>query len=140
MKNTGIFSGMRSTGLFWLAISLGSCTLVQNFDSSSRTFYTLGEQTTTPECVEFKRPVRFGHSKPKFPKVDLSKLSQEEVNDVLLTYAERLKNYITNEDKYLSEDILYYNLSCRNISGEFLKKDSGYIMGAGEVSQLSKVP
>ncbi|MCY1281625.1 hypothetical protein D9M68_17510 [compost metagenome] len=139
MKVTDIFSGGRAFGFFWIAVSLGSCSIVQHIDNSTTSFFTLGGHEQPSLCPQFTRTVRVGHVKPKFPKVDLNRLSPTEVNDVLLTYAERLKDYIADEDKFIAEDILRYNDSCKKDSLEFLKKDRGYNMGAGEVSQLSKV-
>lgn len=129
MKITGIFSGSRTLGLFWLAVSLGSCTIVQNIDTSSNNFYSVIGSSQRNVCTEFKRQPRIGHAKPKLPKVDLSKLSQDEINDILITYAERMKQYVIDDEKYLDEDILRHRASCQRNSPEFFKMDSMYNMG-----------
>jgi hypothetical protein len=140
MKATDIFSGGKLFGVFWIMVSLGSCSIVQHINNSTVNFYALGGHSDHVDCPRFERTVRLGHSKPKFPDVDLNRLTETEVNDVLLTYAERLKAYIAAEDKYLNEDLLRYNSSCKKDSLEFLKTDHGYNMRASEVGQLSKVP
>jgi hypothetical protein len=140
MKVTDIFSGGRIFGAFWISVSLGSCSIIQHIDNSTSSFFVLGAQQESSTCEEFVRTPRLGHAKPQFPKINLHNLSPSEVNDVLLTYAEKLKSYMYQEDRFIEEDILRYNSKCQSNSIEFLKKDLGYNMGTGDVGQLTKVP
>lgn len=136
MKINDILSGSRVLGLFWTCVFLGSCTVVQNYDSGVNNFFTI--QGSIPEkfgeikgehCGEFRRQIRIDHVRPMLPSVDITKLTPEEVNDVLLTYTEQLKKYVINEEKYLNEDVLRHRETCQGTPAEFLKMDSTNQMG-----------
>lgn len=139
MKKPGILTGSRFFAVMWIGVALGSCTVVQNIDSRSNNFYSLSAEQTSDDCGEFKRQIRLGHNKPIFPRVDITQLAPDEVNDVLLTYAEKLKTYIHNEETYVNEDILQYNSKCQKLVNEFFKIDSTYPMGMGDVLFSNKV-
>lgn len=56
--------------------------------------------------------VRIGHHRPTLPKVDIRKLTQDERTDLLLSYTEKLKTYLDNEERYLAEDIVKHRETC----------------------------
>jgi len=81
----------------------------------SRTFvFTLQEPTQKNICAPFKRTIHIGHVRPMFPKVNMDALSNDEVTDLLLSYAERLKTYLDNDERYLVEDLTRHQSTCVN--------------------------
>jgi len=113
MNLYNFFSGSRVFLMFWIAISLGSCSLTHIVDNSA-IYYTntLSTDSETVTCKEFTRMVRIGHHRPTLPKVDIRKLSQDERADLLLSYMEKLKTYLDNEERYLAEDIVKHRETC----------------------------
>ena len=99
--------------MFWIAISLGSCSLTHIVDNSAiiytNTLSTGGEVT---RCTEFSRTVRIGHHRPALPKVDIRNLTYDERTDLLLSYTEKLKTYLDNEERFLAEDIARHRETC----------------------------
>lgn len=53
-----------------------------------------------------------GHNRPTLPKVDIRKLTQDERADLLLSYTEKLKAYLDNEERFLAEDIVKHRETC----------------------------
>lgn len=53
-----------------------------------------------------------GHNRPTLPKVDIRKLTQDERADLLLSYTEKLKAYLDNEERFLAEDIVRHRETC----------------------------
>lgn len=126
--------------ILWTAVSLGSCTFVQAIDNRSNNYLSMEIPQEISGCGEFSRQPRIGHHRPDFPKVDISRLRPDEVADVLLTYTEKLKRYVDNEEIFLNEDILHHNQKCPEKAAVFLKKDHGYIMSIGAMrDDLDKV-
>ncbi|MNI40873.1 hypothetical protein D3C76_36730 [compost metagenome] len=119
---TKFFEGSKVLTLFWVVVSLGSCTYIQTIDN--RMFYTLAMDVADPAagCREFKRTVHINHIRPEFPKVDISRLSPEEINDILLAHTEKLVVYLDAEEKFLLEDISRHNQKCVAESGVVFQK------------------
>lgn len=134
MKLRTFISSSRVLVLFWTCVFLGSCTVIQNYDSSEHNFFSIQSGSTDglvkeeEHCGAFTRQIRVNHIRPVFPTVDVTKLTPEEVNDILLTYTEQLKKYVVNEEKYLNEDILRHRQNCHNDEVEFLKMEPTNLM------------
>jgi len=84
----------------------------------ANTLSTGGEVTM---CTEFSRMVRIGHHRPTLPKVDIRKLTQDERTDLLLSYTEKLKTYLDNEERFLAEDIARHRETCTKLDLVFQK-------------------
>jgi len=128
MKIRNVFSGSRMAMMFWLSVSLGSCAYVQTIHNSNfTTVYDLSGEAVAEvtACQEFVRAVRLGHVQPALPQVDITKLTSDQINDVLLTYTEKLKKYITDDQQFLLEDIARHNQKCAQGETHVFQKGSG---------------
>ncbi len=105
--------GSRFFGLTWMAIALGSCSIIQyNFQSNQFAMGTVFDAVN--DCHVFQRSVHLGHYKPKLPSHEiLPNLPPEMINDLLMTHAEALQRYIENEERYLGEDIERHRQRCQ---------------------------
>lgn len=113
MNLHNFFSGSRIFLMFWIAVSLGSCSLTHIVDNSAIIYTnTLSTSGETTQCSEFSRTVRIGHHRPTLPKVDIRKLTQDERADLLLSHMEKLKTYLDNEERFLAEDIVKHRETC----------------------------
>ncbi|MND13269.1 hypothetical protein D3C81_21810 [compost metagenome] len=123
MMIADLVKGSKIFHLLWIAVFLGSCTVIQTTDNRTMIFsFELAEDEATPDCGEFKRTIYLQHVRPVFPKVNVAQLSPEEINDVLLAHTEKLKVYLDHEEQYLREDISRHNLKCaRKPSSVFQK-------------------
>lgn len=108
--------------MFWIAIFLGSCSVTHIVDNSAiiytNTLSTDGEVT---RCGEFSRTVHIGHNRPKLPRVDIRRLTQDERTDLLLSHMEKLKTYLDNEERFLAEDITRHRETCIKLDLVFQK-------------------
>lgn len=110
---TGLLKGSRIFHLCWIFVFLGSCSVVQTIDNRTTVFsFQLTDENAEPACGEFKRTVYLQHVRPHFPKVDITKLTPDEINDVLLAHTEKVKQYLDHEEQYLREDINRHNMKC----------------------------
>lgn len=111
MDTNNALRGSRIISAFWLAIALGSCTVVQYN-------YELHElpvtDTKSNDCGEFVRSVRDGHVKPTVPVEDITGLNEEAIIMLLFDYADALKEYIERDEAYLEDDIARYREKCRH--------------------------
>ncbi|MOA02449.1 hypothetical protein D3C78_1219010 [compost metagenome] len=82
----------------------------------------LSESVDLDQCREFKRTTHLSHKRPQFPRVDISALTPEEINDVLLAHTEKLKEYLDNEEKFLLEDIARHKQKCEVEVGSVFQK------------------
>lgn len=127
------FRGTRVASIFWLAVSLGSCAYVEtvNHTTATNITYTLTPLMAEPHsmphqhCPAFQRSPRLGHVRPVPPKIDISKLDDAMRTEVLLSYAERLKQYIDDEERFLQEDMLHHSQNCKSSSSDVFQKGSG---------------
>jgi len=109
--------------LFWIFVFLGSCSVIQVDNRTMLFSYALNTDVqSTPTCKEFKRLPHMGHKRPHFPKVDITKLSPEDINDILLAYSEKMAEYVDKEEKYLAEDIARHNQVCGPNTGSVFQK------------------
>lgn len=109
-----LVKGSKIFHLCWIFVFLGSCTVIQTTDNRTMVFsFDLADdQAKVDTCGEFKRTVYLQHIRPSFPKVDISRLTPDEINDVLLAHTEKVKAYMDHEEQYLREDISRHNLKC----------------------------
>ncbi|QTH80276.1 hypothetical protein PA10_00076 [Pseudomonas phage pPa_SNUABM_DT01] len=105
------FDGSKVFYLFWIVVSLGSCTYIQTNDNRVFTLSLQPDQTESG-CGEFKRSIHLDHKRPIFPKVDIASLSPDEINDLLMSHTEKLIRYLDNEERFLLEDIIRHNQKC----------------------------
>lgn len=127
------FRGTRIASIFWLAVSLGSCAYVEtvNHTTATNITYTLSPVLAEAaplahqHCPAFQRAPRLGHVRPHAPKIDISRLDDAMRTEVLLSYAERLKQYIDDEERFLQEDILQHRQNCQSSSSDVFQKGSG---------------
>lgn len=112
MLSANVLQNGRLVGLFWLLVSLGSCSIVQY--NIAHVPFGLQEAVQQKDlCDQFNRPVRLGHQKPSVPKVDIRAVDPDELNDILLTFTEELVAYIAQEEAYLQQDILRHHERCK---------------------------
>ena len=122
MKLSTFFGSSRIALFVWLGIALGSCSTTYYVNNSSNIFIAeLIDAATEGHCQEFTRTLHIGHQRPVFPKVDVSKLSNDERTELLLSFTERLKAYLDNEERYLAADILRHRETCKNTVPVFQK-------------------
>ncbi|MNH68440.1 hypothetical protein D3C73_205210 [compost metagenome] len=120
---TGLLKGSRIFHLCWIFVFLGSCSVVQTIDNRTTVFsFQLTDETAEQPCGEFKRTVYLQHVRPQFPKVDITKLTPDEINDVLLAHTEKVKQYIDHEEQYLREDINRHNMKCGRVASPVFQK------------------
>lgn len=113
MKKVNIFRGVHLVPLTWILLALGSCSIVNTVNDNSIMLFTLDVKgQPNDQCRTFVRTIRVNHAKPSVPAVDLAKLTPEEVNDIMMTYLEKLKHYSDNEERFMQEDIARFNLQC----------------------------
>lgn len=113
MMIADVVKGSKIFHLCWIFVFLGSCTVIQTTDNRTMLFsFELADDEAKPACGEFKRTVYLQHTRPAFPKVDITKLTPDEINDVLLAHTEKVKQYIDHEEQYLREDIVRHNAKC----------------------------
>lgn len=135
MSISNLFRGTRAASMFWLAVSLGSCAYVgsvNNQYTNTSVTYTI-EQSAIPvpdlphakHCHTFQRQLRLGHTRPKPPSIDLTALDNARAADVILSYTEKLKEYIDADEKYLREDIARHNQNCVPGEVNVFEKGSG---------------
>jgi hypothetical protein len=118
-----LVKGSKIFHLFWIAVFLGSCTVIQTTDNRTMMFsFELADDEAAHECGEFKRTVYLQHVRPVFPKVNVAQLTPEEINDVLLAHTEKLKIYLDHEEQYLREDISRHNQKCAGKSRSVFQK------------------
>lgn len=118
--STNPIKGNRIFVALWIAVFLGSCTYIQTYDARVTTFdYTLGNGD---KCIPFSRTPHIGHIRPTLPNVNLESLSAEDIVDILITHAEKTKDYLDNEALYLQIDILNYNKKCDLDNGTVFQK------------------
>lgn len=104
--------GSRIFVIMWFAVFLGSCTYVQTYDARITSFaYTL-TAAADEKCTAFSRSLHLGHHRPKLPNVNLKSLSDEDILDILITHAEKTKDYLDKDELYLQIDIMNYNKRC----------------------------
>lgn len=109
--------------LLWIFVFLGSCSVVQVDNRTMLFSYALNTDVkSTPTCTGFKRTTHIGHKRPGFPKVDISRLPPEDINDILLAYSEKVAEYMDKEEKYLAEDIARHNQICGPNTGAVFQK------------------
>jgi hypothetical protein len=109
----GLVKGSRIFHLCWIFVFLGSCSVVQTIDNRTTVFsFQLPDETADSPCGEFKRTVYLQHVRPTLPKVNIAKLTPDEINDVLLAHTEKVKVYLDHEEQYLREDIARHNMKC----------------------------
>lgn len=116
INTTSIANTLKSLGMIGVAVSLGSCTTQQFTDKSVHINYqlTISDDDGQLTCKAFSRSNRLGHHKPSLPKnVNPAKLSSDEMNEILLTYAEEIQHYIDRDEKYLAEDIAKHLETCK---------------------------
>lgn len=111
------FKDMTAAAKVWatvmVLVSLGSCAIIQYTDNRSFN-YSLEIESGKQRCSTFTRVVRIGHTEPVLPRVDPANLSDpEEIADLALTHAEKLKVYIDNERRYLAEDMARHLETCK---------------------------
>lgn len=107
------FAASKVFHLLWIFAFLGSCTYIQTTDNRTLIYgLELTEGAAPADCTSFKRMVRLNHTRPRLPKVDIGRLNQDEVTELLLEHTEKVKEYLDNEEKFLQEDIRRYNLKC----------------------------
>lgn len=113
MMIADLVKGSKIFHLGWICVFLGSCTYIQTTDNRTMMFsFELPADEAKSNCGEFKRTVYLQHVRPTLPKVDISRLSPEEINDVLLAHTEKVKAYLDHEEQYLREDISRHNTKC----------------------------
>ena len=125
-----LFRGTRAASMFWLAVSLGSCAYVGSVNNQYTSItYTATELPSLtlndPHCSVFERSPRLGHVRPTPPKVDLQHTSSEQAASIILSYAEDLKKYLDDEERFIREDILRHNQKCRPEVSDVFQKGSG---------------
>lgn len=105
-------SGAKIATLLWIAVSLGSCAIIQNYDNRVMAF-SISYPTAKKRCEMFVRTEHLGHHEPLAPDVNPDKMSEEAFTDVVLTHAEKLKEYVDNEKRYLAQDIARHMETCK---------------------------
>jgi hypothetical protein len=112
-----LFSCAKILGLLLILISIGSCAIVvtDNRQFSTYAFFepSLKEETLEVRCRPFVHQQRLNHNRPKPPKVDPSTLSEDEFDEILMSYAEAMTRYVDDEEKYLNEDIVRHRETCK---------------------------
>lgn len=107
------FAASKVFHLLWIFAFLGSCTYIKTTDNRTLIYgLELTEGAAPADCTSFKRMVRLNHTRPRLPRVDIGRLNQDEVTELLLEHTEKVKEYLDNEEKFLQEDIRRYNLKC----------------------------
>jgi len=114
MSNTHSSRGGRFVGLFWLMVSLGSCSVVQYNITNNQAFGLQQIVDDESDCHKFERTIRLGHHKPVVPDIDISRVSTEQLNDVLLTLTEDLVVFIEHEEAFLKQDIARHQDKCQS--------------------------
>lgn len=123
MMIADILKGSRVFHLFWICVFLGSCSYIQTIDNRTMVFsFELASDDVQTLCGNFKRSVRLSHVRPNLPKVDISRLSPDEINDLLLAHTEKVKAYMDHEEQYLLEDINRHNQKCAEPTGNVFQK------------------
>lgn len=122
MMIADVVKGSKIFHLCWIFVFLGSCTVIQTTDNRTMLFSFELADKDKPTCTEFKRTVRLNHVRPNFPKVDITKLTPEEINDVLLAHTEKLKAYMDHEEQYMREDVTRHNLKCAGNASDVFQK------------------
>ncbi|MNP88972.1 hypothetical protein D3C85_13660 [compost metagenome] len=122
MTISKFYSSSRIVFVFWLLVSLGSCSITHYVNNSSFIYSPVFDiAAMTGTCTEFKRTVHLGHKHPVFPTVDVRRLTEEERIDLLLTYTERLRTYLRNDERYMAEDMARHKGTCLRTSQVFQK-------------------
>ncbi len=123
------FRGTRVASMFWLVVSLGSCAYVGTVNQYTSVDLTVTELPSLTvkdaQCDVFERQPRLGHLRPTPPKVDLRLISPEQAASVILSYAEDLKRYLDDEERFIREDILRHNQKCQPDLSDVFQKGSG---------------
>ncbi len=113
MSNTQALRGGRFVSLFWLVVSLGSCSVVQYNITTTEAYSLASEVDRQSDCHQFQRSIRLGHTKPVVPDVDIRNVTPEQLNEVLLSLTEDLIVFIEHEELYLKEDIARHATRCQ---------------------------
>lgn len=106
----------------WIIGTLGSCTSIRydvqvidmrKFQLSVDQESGKVEVTETALCEKFQRKPRLNHHEPRFPSnIDAKRISKDDFADLVLTYTEKLKDYVRNEEKYFKEDMANHLSTC----------------------------
>lgn len=111
-----IANPLKTLGMLGLAVCLGSCTTQKFTDNSVHINYQLSitDDDGQLTCKAFTRSNHLGHHKPSLPKnVNPDHLTKDDMNDILMTYAEEIQKYLEHEEKFLAEDIAKHMETCK---------------------------
>lgn len=109
MITTQLLVGGKVSLAFWILILLGSCTSIHY--SVNDVSITMAP-STAHGCEVFEIEYPLYHERPRLPDIDITKLSQREIIEILITYAEDIEFYLDSDESLLIKALEKHRESC----------------------------